>query len=88
MINSQHFTARNNMIKLLVILAKSTTGRLHLYGTLYFRGLFIDKFGFHFSGIKVDMKLDGGQEESLGTALRPATDTMSIFKVQITPHYH
>ena len=37
----------------------------------YFRGLFIDKFGFHFSGEKVDMKLDGGKdEESLGSVVR------------------
>ena len=85
------------------MLAKSTTERLYLHSTdstflfswslyfcgLIFRRLFIDKFGFHFSGEKVDMKFDGGQdEESLGTAVRPATDTMSIFKVQITPHYH
>ena len=40
-------------------------------------------------GAKVDMKLDGGKDEqSLGSVVRPATDTMSIFKVQITPHYH
>ena len=62
------------------MLAKSTTGRLHLHST-FFPGLFIDKFGFHLSGEKVYMKFDGGQdEESLGTAVRPATDTMSIFK--------
>ena len=49
--------------------------------SLYFRGLFIDKFGFHFSREKVDMKFDGGQdEESLGSVVHPATDTMSIFK--------